>query len=238
MSAIKTAPSQERLSHTETDFVTGPDIGGKQRGLQTIGKQAFLLPTGSGVLAESGSVKYTITATGHDARAGDFIRWTIGSNIYVETPVSSVTTNTIILGATPDIAINAGVDRFNILRYVTPVLANDGTTPINVTYPAVIDFCDTPLVDLSSTPIPKSSSLPLELVASVISSVRKILVVEDIGEFFGLYTGLATAEVLAASLPLGGGEVELSIAAGTRISIRHMKDTDVVAGFMSINFLG
>lgn len=234
--SIKVAPSQERLSHTKTEHVTGYDIGGKQRAMQVIPKSVYIET--AGVLVEAGSERYTINATAHGARRGDIIRFAIGANSGVELPVTGITTNTIILGATIAGVINGGVDRFDLLRYITPVLDSSGGMPISITNPAVVDQNDTPLVDLSATLIPKSSSLPLELVSSLASAITGVIAVEDIGEFFGLYTGAAASEVLACILPLGGGEVPIVAPIGTRISIRHMKDTDVVSGFMSINYLG
>ncbi len=103
----------------------------------------------------------------------------------------------------------------------------------------VVDQIDTtPLLDVSVTNIPASASLPVQVVASLAADVRKIIVVEDIGEFIGIYTGAASSEVLLAVLPLGGGEVEVEIPAATRISLRHMKNTAITADFIAINFLG
>lgn len=102
----------------------------------------------------------------------------------------------------------------------------------------IVDQLDTPLLDTSSTNIPASSSLPVEVVSSLAADVKKIIVVDDIGEFIGIYTGPASSEVLKAIMPLGGGEVELEINSGTRISLRHMKNTTINSGFIAINFLG
>jgi len=103
----------------------------------------------------------------------------------------------------------------------------------------VVDQIDsTPLLDVSLTNIPASASLPQEIVASLAADCKKILVVDDIGEFIGIYTGAAAAEVLEAVMPLGGGEVKLEVALGTRISLRHMKNTAITADFIAINFLG
>ena len=103
----------------------------------------------------------------------------------------------------------------------------------------VVDEIDTtPLLDVSSTNIPASASLPVEIVASTAAQVYAVQSIEDIGEFIGLYTGAASSEVLAAILPLGGGDVRVNIPAGTRISLRHMKNTAITTDFIAINFLG
>lgn len=103
----------------------------------------------------------------------------------------------------------------------------------------IVDQIDTtPLLDVSSTNIPASASLPVQIVASLAADVKKIIVVDDIGEYIGLYTGASSSEVLECILHLGGGETKVEIAAGTRISLRHMKNTALTADFIAINFLG
>jgi hypothetical protein len=88
----------------------------------------------------------------------------------------------------------------------------------------------------ASTQIPKSSSLPLEIVASTTKITRKIQTIEDVGEFIGLYIGAASSETLHCILPLAGGEVDLNLPVGTRLSIRHMKDTNITSStFFSAN---
>jgi len=104
---------------------------------------------------------------------------------------------------------------------------------------SVVDQIDTtPLLNVSVSNIPASASLPLEVVSSLASSVKKIISVEDIGEFIGLYTGAASSEVLLCILPLGGGEIQVNIPAATRISLRHMKNSAIPSDFIALNFLG
>ena len=103
----------------------------------------------------------------------------------------------------------------------------------------VIDQIDaTPLLDCSLTNIPASSGNPVAVVASLAAACRKIVTVEDIGEFIGLYTGVALSETLYCVLPLGGGEIEVDIPIATRISLRAMKNTAISSSYISINFLG
>lgn len=102
----------------------------------------------------------------------------------------------------------------------------------------VVDQLDSTLVDTSSTNIPGNASLPVEVVASLASDVKKIIVVEDIGEYYGVFTGPASSEVLKAVVPLGGGEVECEIASGTRISLRSLTTSAINSGSVAINFLG
>lgn len=102
----------------------------------------------------------------------------------------------------------------------------------------IIDQFDTPLLDTSSSNIPASAGSPLEVVASLAGDIKKIQIIEDIGSYIGIYTGAAASEVLKAVLPLGGGEVDLQIASGTRISLRALENTAISSGKMAINFQG
>ncbi len=104
---------------------------------------------------------------------------------------------------------------------------------------AVVDQIDTtPLLNVSLSNIPASGSNSLEIVNSLALPVKKVITVEDIGEFFGLYSGPVATPTLLCVLPLGGGEMDVIIPAGALVSIRHMKNTAVTSGYIAINFLG
>lgn len=104
----------------------------------------------------------------------------------------------------------------------------------------VVDQIDTtPVLDTTVTTIPKSSGAYLTIVASTAAGISKLYPIDDIGEYMGLYVGGAGSEVLLCILPLGGGEVmDVIIPIASRISIRAMKDADIVIGNISINFIG
>lgn len=103
----------------------------------------------------------------------------------------------------------------------------------------VVDQIDTtPLLDTSSTNIPASSGNPVTIVASLAANVTKLLSVEDIGEYIGVYTGVALSEVLVGVLPLGGGEINIEIPAATRVSLRAMENVAISSGKIAINFIG
>lgn len=128
---------------------------------------------------------------------------------------------------------------------VAPVLPPDAATEttllaieaaLNLAPADQID--STPLLDTSSSNIPASSSAPLQVVATSAAIIRKIISVEDIGEFIGVYTGAPASEVLLCVLPLGGGEMEVNIPASTRLSLRNMKNSAITTGFIALNFLG
>ena len=113
----------------------------------------------------------------------------------------------------------------------------------------VVDFIDSTVagyvadngvVVLSGTEtIPAKAASQLQLVSTSAATIKKIQTVEDIGEYMGIFTGASTSETLACVLPLGGGEVSVEIASGSRISIRALtSSTAITSGSLGINFLG
>ena len=109
----------------------------------------------------------------------------------------------------------------------------DNTAHLNV-----VDKLDSVLVDTSVTNIPASSGSPLQVVASLAAATVKVQSVEDIGSYIGLYVGAPSSETLMAVLPLGGGEVEVQLAASSRISLKALENTAISSGKIAINFLG
>lgn len=111
-------------------------------------------------------------------------------------------------------------------------------TNISASTTRIATFQTSALIDASSTNIPGSASLPLTLIASTSAITRKIQIVEDIGEYMALYTGAASSEVLLCALPLGGGEVEVSVPASARISIKALKNTAITSANLIVNLIG
>jgi hypothetical protein len=118
------------------------------------------------------------------------------------------------------------------------IITNTSNTASAAAKLGIVDMLDTPFLDCSSTNIPASASNSLQVVASTAAIIRKVQSIEDIGEFIGLYSGVVTAPVLICGLPLGGGEVEVNIPAGTLLSLRNMKNAAITTSNMMINFLG
>lgn len=128
-----------------------------------------------------------------------------------------------------DFATSAKQD--TIIASVATIAANTALT--------VVDQIDTtPLLDVSLSNIPASSASSLQIVASLAAAVKRVQTIEDIGEYLGLYSGPVATPTLLCVLPLGGGEVDVAIPAGTLVSIRHMKNTAITADYIAINFLG
>jgi hypothetical protein len=119
------------------------------------------------------------------------------------------------------------------------VASDQSPFPVSMATLTVVDqIMVTPLLDVSGSNIPASSSPPLVVNAGLAAAVKKIVSVEDIGEFFGIYANPLVAPVLLCILPLGGGEIEVNIPMGTIIGIRNMKNAVVNSGFIALNFLG
>lgn len=95
-------------------------------------------------------------------------------------------------------------------------------------------------IDVSATGIVASSDTNgTEIIASTPSDMIKIQTIEDVGEYLGLYSGAAGALVLEAILPIAGGVVEVEIPAGTRLSIKHLKNSAInTATFFAANLIG
>lgn len=102
----------------------------------------------------------------------------------------------------------------------------------------VVAFLDTNLLDCSVSNVPASASSPLEVVASMVSDVKKIEIVDDIGVEINLYIGAASFEILKTNLPLGGGTIEVKIPEGSRVSLRATENVAIATGKMRMNFLG
>ncbi len=94
-----------------------------------------------------------------------------------------------------------------------------------------VDFLDTGLLDTTTTNITTAGII---VVASTAAQIRKIQIVDDIGEFMTLRTGGS----VIAYLPLGGGEVEVSIASGAELKLHSETGSSIVIGNIAINFLG
>lgn len=135
-----------------------------------------------------------------------------------------------------DFATSAKQDTTN--TKLDTIITNTALAAANTALTVVDQIDTTPLLDVSLSNIPASSSNSLQLVASLASAVKRVQTVEDIGEFFGLYSGPVATPTLLCVLPLGGGEVDITIPINTLVSIRHMKNTAITSGYLAINFLG
>jgi len=115
---------------------------------------------------------------------------------------------------------------------------NKLTSPIAVSGSFVVTppatYAVTSLIDASVTNI--TTSTYLQLVASTTQTTVKIQSIDDIGEYMALYVGAPASETLLCALPLGGGEVEVNVPTGSRISIKSLKN-NITSGNIILNLL-
>jgi hypothetical protein len=117
------------------------------------------------------------------------------------------------------------------------LLVNVASLP-SVVIPTVVQSIDTfPLLDTWGTPIPMFGTAAIPIVATLFANVTKIQVIEDIGSYMALYADAARTLFLC-TLPLGGGEVEISMAAGSSVFIGGLGSSDIGEGKIAINFIG
>jgi len=148
---------------------------------------------------------------------------------------SSPTVVGLILPAT-----NITFDNTNTNFDATDVqaLGEELDVALNLEVKDFIDAPNGPLLDTSSTNIPASASTPLTIVASLAADVRKVRSVDDVGAFIGLYSDPAGTPVLQGILGPGGSELEVSIPAATVLGLRHMENSVLSTGKISVTFLG
>ena len=105
---------------------------------------------------------------------------------------------------------------------------------------SVIDLLDENILNTSSINIPGSSSSPVQVVASLASSVKALQFMDTTGAFVGIYTGASGSEVLRLIMGPGSDKtVEHNIVAGTRISLKRLDSASPISsGILAINFLG
>ena len=110
---------------------------------------------------------------------------------------------------------------------------------VDVNAIAPVDFLDAGVFDASTgTNIPSTGSA--ELVTNLAAACTEIEVVDDIGEYMSLKAEASTGGgyVLKTYLPLGGGRVKVSLAAGDGIKLFSETGTTINSGKIAINFLG
>lgn len=136
-------------------------------------------------------------------------------------------------------ALDVGVNVAGVQVDPRAIRALTSSDVVSVATLTVVDQIDTtPLLNAASTNIPASASNSLSIVASLAAAVKKVVSVDDLGEFLGLYSGPVATPTLLCILPLGGGEIEVAIPAGTLVSIRNMQNSAITSGYLAINFLG
>jgi hypothetical protein len=185
-----------------------------------------------------------IKLTGHSFRVGDAIRFNTGNNINLEIPVIKVTTDYLYLGG--ELISDPDGDDFFHIRHITLTITKDGSLETSEAIRTVVDQLDDVMIDPSDigfnsgNGIPASSGTPVQVVASLASNVKRIHVLDDIGEFIGLYDGTSDSDLLCI-LPQGytGAILDIEISSGTTLYLRNMKDAAITTDTrIGINFIG
>ena len=130
----------------------------------------------------------------------------------------------------------------NAGNYVPLTLNASGELPVtNAAVAAldILDFLDVPLLDTSSTNIPASASVPVTVVASLASAIKKIQFMDTTGLYIGLYSDPAGAAVLEAIIgPGSDSTVDVALSATTVLGLRNMENSVISVGLFSANFIG
>jgi hypothetical protein len=136
---------------------------------------------------------------------------------------------------------NSGVDIGDVDVTSLPALPAGTNTigKVDVNAIAPVDFLDAGVFDSSTgTNIPSTGSA--ELVTNLAAACTEIEIQEDIGEFMSLRAegSGGGGYSVKAYLPLGGGRVKVSLAAGDGIKLFSETGTTISSGKIAINFLG
>lgn len=187
MSGIQTARGQEKFitplkgytqdeSSDLMEYVTGQNVGGKKRALDTVLTGLTSLSILN--VVEAGSTQRIIKKTGHGARKNDVIQFTSGANDGVAIQILSCPdANLMIIASTPDDTVLVG-DKFDIKRYVTPQYDADGSLNVvaqNGPTQFVLDGVNTEVKEDTADPAnnkPLPSKMFIE-VDGIVYAVRK-----------------------------------------------------------------
>lgn len=223
------------------DFVTTqPSDAALRHNADVVARAAFRISTirtaqaNTGNPSDGGGTYVYDTAT--SARVGDFVRFVTGNAADLEIPIILVSTNYFILGAKlPTALVPAATDTFYIMRYSTPRVDSSGAS---LTSAATVDYSESVRLSYASTSV--TSAAWVQLIASTAGDVTKITVFDSAGYAMELGIGAPASEVRKLLIPPGGlnGMIELTVPAGSRISVRAVGTATVSAGEICLNLFG
>ncbi len=215
------------------------------------------LPSGAATEAKQDTIETTLTAIETDADtiagavSGTEMQVDIvaslpaGTNEIGKLAAGTASIGTVVLGTGSaqigKLAANSGVDIGDVDVTSLPALASGTNTigKVDVNAIAPVDFLDAGVFDSSTgTNIPSTGSA--ELVTNLAAACTEIEIQEDIGEFMSLRAegSGGGGYSVKAYLPLGGGRVKVSLAAGDGIKLFSETGTTISSGKIAINFLG
>ena len=196
------------------------------------------LPTGAATEAKQDVIETTLNSIEGDTSslAGAVSGTEMQVDIVASLPAGTNNIGDVDIAS----ALPAGTNNIGDVDIASALPAGTNTIgKVDVNAIAPVDFLDAGVFDASTgTNIPSTGSA--ELVTNLAAACTEIEVVDDIGEFMSLRaegSGGGGYNV-KAYLPLGGGRVKVSLAAGDGIKLFSETGTTINSGKIAINFLG
>jgi len=197
---------------------------------QRISSGGYSIVTENLVFTLAGSSGNLLVSTAHPLRKYDRIRFIDGDLIGMEFQVlTTPTANTFTVNYSfDDSELPGDGNLFDHMRAVSQRFDADGNVITSIPPKTIVDQMDDNggVLTPSDTTIPRLTSDAVEVVASLAAACEKIITVEDVGEFMAIYEE-ANRTTLIAFLPLAGGTLEVSIAAGQAVFLGAVNDTDI-----------
>lgn len=220
---MSTAPkgysSSQKLDRVPAEYACVGPVSNNQNALTVVSKaNVYVVGTDT---AEAGSTESVIVATGIGSVAarGDIIRFTSGAFSGFEASVLSVATNSVTLAEDLSSAIANGVT-FQLLRYTSPTSTSSGAALVSISS-STHYMANTPIRNAYGT-TPVTTAAYVEMVASLTATSGKIQIFDSSGETLIFAVGAAGAENPIFYIPPGGIDIELTVAAGSRIAIKAL----------------
>lgn len=200
-------------------------------------RQTSMLPylVASGLIIASGSAGDLLKCTSHPLRVGDLIRFSSGTVLYREFLVLEVTdANTFRVNYNFLASqLPAASDTFSQLRLISPLVDSSGYLQTTTGGMSVVDKSR---LDYTGTSV--TTAAYVQIKASLAAVTKKLQIFDSSGQTLILAVGGAGSEVdKLYVIPGGNGEIDHSIAAGSRISLKAVSATAGV-GESTINYLG
>lgn len=227
------------LNNSGNGFVTAQPAADLRHGLDVIARGGFRVGSASvartagattGNPAGSGVTVIEDTAT--PAKVGDFVRFEDGNAAFQEYAIVEVATNSFKVAARIPNPPASG-DEFFIIRYITPRLAEDGSTlaSLSITAAQPVEFAGITMQTITT-------GAYTQLTASLTDDVSEIEVSNSTGKTLVLALGAAASEVDLMIIPTGGLQRQaVAIANGERVSVRAL-NANTSVGEVNINYYG
>lgn len=199
-------------------------------GARTVPVSAYVVASGKTIA--SGSSGSSLKSTSHGLKVGDLIRFTSGTLTGKEFLVLEIIdANTFRVNYKFENSdLPAVADQFSQLRLITSTVSSSGATN---TVPGALDVSQILIHQYASTNV--TTGAYVQLTASTTSEIKKLQIFDSSGEMLVLAVGGSGSEVNKLYIfPGGNGDIDVSIPAGSRLSIKAVSGTASV-GTLLIN---